>query len=610
MAIAKHSGVSSGLIIFMATCAVLYVAQEVLIPIVLATLLSLVLVPMVNFLQRRGMGNVLACLTVMSLVTVLIAGILWLLAAQLSVVAGDFPKYQANLKARLAAISASQVISIAGSVSRLNDAAAKPSGEPTEHPPETVVRTSPRPEPAVAAAAPPTDHQFKVADMIGVLSSALHPLAVGGMVVLLSIFMLINRADLHDRFLIVSGRVAGRGRLPLSWQAIDEAIGTISTYLYLQSASNACMAVAVFGGLLVLGVPHPLLWATLSFFLRFIPYIGMLIAGGMTILFSLAIADGLTTPLLITGMFTVLELLLASVLEPLFFGHRTGLSTLAILVSAAFWTWLWGTTGLFLSIPLTVCWVLIGRNFKNFDFLDTLLSNRARLPPEKLLYHRLLVMDSSEFASALEYHTQSLGIDEIYDRVLIPTLCLADAEFQSDRISPERFDFIVINLRLLIEELADRFSDQVAVPTSAVAPAVTTAESPARRILCVPSLGEMDELASGIVSHLLVARGADAHTLGAGTPAEVLQALANPSVSAVCLCALSDQGALRAIAWSRIIRGRFPDLTIVIAALNPTHKTHARIEKATERYRLQLAYTLQDAIARLWPEPEYEAKAV
>jgi predicted PurR-regulated permease PerM len=600
-----------GLLIFAITCTVLYVAQEVIIPLALAGLLALLLTPTIKTIRRHGASNTVAVTLVMGLLSIVMIGVIWLAASQVRHVVDDFPKYRENIKARLAALYRSDAAAFAGSVTQLTH-------ELVDHPaqagqsvqPHSVAATSASNPDRSPAAAQSENRLFQVSDYLSMFSSVFHPFALTAMVIILSTFMLIQRDDLRDRFLIMTGRLSSHNNSPVSTHAIDEAFATIGHYLRMQSVSNACLAVVIAIGLGLLAVPNAILWASLAFILRFIPYIGITIAAVMTCLFSFATSSDLSTPILVLAMFAFLEVLLGSIVEPVYFGQNTGLSSFAILVAALFWTWLWGIAGLFLSIPMTVCWVLIGRNFENFDFLDTILSNRTLLSPDKRLYHRMLTMEPSEFHDAIDHFSGTSSFEEIYDDILIPTLCLADSEYDLGHISRERLDAIISSIRLAADELIDGLGNGAKAPHLVIGPAQMASRHPARTvILCIPAHSELDDVMCTMVHLLLVANGAQVDLVHAPSPHGVEQLIVERGIQCICICALSTQSTMRSIAWSRILRHRFPDVDIVIGLWNAHAQGASRIAKAKIRYRIDVVTSLKQAVMLLAPacEPEIPA---
>src|SRR5690606_7062319 len=236
------------------------------------------------------------------------------------------------------------------------------------------------------------------------------------------IFMLIQREDLRDRML----RLIGPGRLIATTQAIDDAAHRVSRYLLIQWMVNATYGTAAAIGLYVIGLPNALLWGVLATLLRFIPYVGPWIGASMPIALSLAAFDDWTRPLVVAGMFIVLELLSNNLMEPWLYGMGTGVSPVAIIASAVFWTWLWGPIGLVLATPLTVCLVVVGLYVPRLEFLNILLSDQPGLPPQARVYQRLLAMDQEEVFQIADEYLKERSLLDLYEYVLLPALSMAE----------------------------------------------------------------------------------------------------------------------------------------------------------------------------------------
>jgi predicted PurR-regulated permease PerM len=600
-----------GLVIFAITCAILYVAQEVIIPMAMAGLLALLLTPTVKALKRRGTSNGVAVAVVMGLLSMVMIGIMWLAVNQVSRVVEEFPKYRENIKARLGALYRSDAAAFAGSVSQLKHEIVDheaPADAPGDQTPAVKVDTS-----TIKKVVAPQHEEgsFRVSDYLSMFSSVFHPFALATMVIILSTFMLIQRDDLHDRFLILTGRLSSSSRAPVSANAINEAFDTIGHYLRMQSVSNACMAIVIASGLGVLGVPNAILWGSMAFVLRFIPYLGITFLAVITCLFSFATSSDLSTPFLVLALFAIIELVLGNIIEPVYFGHNTGLSSFAILVAALFWTWLWGISGLFLSIPMTVCWVLIGRNFENFDFLDTLLSNRALLSPEKRLYHRMLIMEPSEFHDAIDQYTGSNNHEEVYDSILVPTLCLAESEFNLGHISRDRLDAIIASIRLCADEIIDGVTSSTKTRDHVIGPVQLQFHDPEQpATLCIPAHDELDGIACTMVGQLLTAHGGNVEQAHVSAPHDVETLVLAKDIKRIFICALGTQSTMRSIAWARIVRHRFPEMIIVIGLLNAQNQRPLRMIKAKVRYRIDVVTSFKDTVLMLAPAREPVSCAV
>lgn len=357
-----------GFAIFVILIALVYVAQSVLIPIVLATLVSFLLVRPVRFLEDHRVPKPLAALLAVTLLAGGIIATSWFVAGQVSGVLHDLPRYRQNIQARMAVLHRSET---GTAITDLKDGLTALS-KPAEPVPVVKGRRMPGTEPLLVK----VDEPGTLGALVDMIAAILHPIAVAGIVVLFSIFMLIQRDDLFQRLLTLSGSMSWRGRETLTAQALSDISARISRYLVIQSLLNLATGVLVACALAILGLPNALLWGFLAALLRYVPYLGMIIAVSLITLFALGTAPDWTLPLAVLGALLAIEVLVSSVAEPLWYGHGTGLSSLAILVAASFWTWLWGPIGLFMSVPMTVCLTVIGRYVPALDFLHTLLSDR------------------------------------------------------------------------------------------------------------------------------------------------------------------------------------------------------------------------------------------
>jgi predicted PurR-regulated permease PerM len=264
------------------------------------------------------------------------------------------------------------------------------------------------------------------------LGPIIGPLGTAAMVVALVIFMLLERRDLRDRLI----GLIGHGRLTVTTKAFDEAGSRVSKQLLMQSLVNGIYGVVAGLGLYFLGVPYPLVWGTLGAALRFVPYLGPVLGAGAPILVSLAALPGWAGPLSVIGMFTALELFTNLVLETVLYAGAAGVSQVALLVSVAFWTWLWGPLGLLMATPLTVCLVVLGKHVPGLTFVGTLMADTPPLAPEYGYYQRLLARDPGEAADLIERHIKNEPWGTVYDALLLPALNYAERDRLENRLSP------------------------------------------------------------------------------------------------------------------------------------------------------------------------------
>ena len=435
----------------MLVVAVLYWAQDVLVPFALAILLTFVLTPPVTWLQR-WVGRVTAVLLAVTLVftTLGLAG--WGLTRQMGHLADDLPGYRAHIRAKIADVRGA---SRGGTVEKLQETLA---GIKTDLGAEVPKGTVSRP--LVVTSNPATG--FSGFDWLGPFVA---PLGTAGLVAAMVIFMLLERRDLRDRLI----GLIGHGQLATTTKAFDEAASRVSRQLLMQSLVNVLYGMAAFLGLYLLHVPYPLVWATLGAALRFIPYVGPVIGAGAPILVSLAALDGWTGPLIVLALFVVLELFTNLVLETALYAGAAGVSQVALLVSVAFWTWLWGPLGLLMASPLTVCLVVLGKHVPGLAFVGTLMADTPALAPEYGYYQRLLARDQSEAAELIDSHIKSGSPDSVFDSLMLPALNYAERDRLEGRLSPEEETAVIDATRELIADATDTIRRQVdkAVPVSA-----------------------------------------------------------------------------------------------------------------------------------------------
>ena len=272
------------------------------------------------------------------------------------------------------------------------------------------------------------------------------PLTIAGAVILFTFIMLLRREDLRDRLI----RLVGHGQLNVTTQVFEEAADRVSRYLRVQLIVNVTYGVPVGIALYALGIPNAALWGLLATALRFIPYIGAWIAAAMPIALAFAISDGWSLVVWTVAVFVVLELISNNIVEPWVYGASTGMSAMAVIVAAIFWTWLWGAVGLLLAVPLTVCLVVMGRYIPQFAFLSIMLGDQPVLSLQDRFYQRLLARDQEEAAELAEAYVGEHGLEALYEDVLIPVLDLAERDRHNDALSEERTRFVFDSMRTLI----------------------------------------------------------------------------------------------------------------------------------------------------------------
>ena len=438
------------------TVAALYFGREVVVPMALAILLGFALAPLVLLLRRWHLGRVPSVIAVVVLAFLMIVGIGAFVGNQLAHLAGELPGYQTNIAQKIRSLrdtttKGGVVDRTSAMLSNLNNEITKPEekeGGSVGNQVAALPRNNQPQDPVPVEIRRPNPSPFLLFQQFAV--PLLQPFATAGIVVVFVIFFLLQREDLRDRFI----RLAGAGDLRRTTLALDDAASRLSRYLLTQTAINTSFGVLIGTGLWFIDVPHPMLWGILGMLLRFVPYIGPVIAAALPAIVAFAVDPGWAMLLWAIALFLVVELVIGQVIEPWLYGHSTGLSGIAVVVAAAFWTLLWGPVGLLLSTPLTMCLVVLGRHVEQLQFLEVLLGDRPALAPEEAFYQRMLAGDPDEAAHQAEEFLQNKPLAAYYDEVAIGGLTLAQWDVNRGALGHEH--------RVLIKELVEGVIDNLA----------------------------------------------------------------------------------------------------------------------------------------------------
>lgn len=539
----------------------LYLARVVFIPLALALLLAFLLGPPVVKLRRLGIPRLPAVLMVVILSFSLIGSAGFFMVIQLGAVARQLPQYQENVRQKLETIrdSGGGVIRpLVRAISNLSrDLTPKePLGEGTSGIEEQ------RPVPVEIRQAPfaPLDLAQKLAGPV------LNWVLMGGIVVVFVVFMLLQREDLRDRFI----RLLGEGRVNVTTQAIDDTAQRLSRFLGMQLLLNVAFAIPVGIGLFAIGVPNAGLWALLALILRYVPYLGIWIAASLPALLAFAVEPGWVEVLLIIALYLGTDLIMYNVLEPLLYGSSTGISPIAILTAAVFWTWLWGPVGLLLSTPLTVCLVVVGRYVPKLEYLSILLSDKPVLDFPTRFYQRMLAMDLQEATDLAESYLRKNSLESLYDEVVLPALTLAENDRHQGKLDVSRQQFIFQNTKFLVEDVLERAEHLMRSGSNReikdLIPSVS--ESGSVGVPCIAARDEADDIAAHMLARLLRRQGILATPLSSTALAsESLREVGAPGVEVVCVTAVPPFGYTHARYLCRRLRAQYPRLKIVAAIL-------------------------------------------
>lgn len=510
--------VAHGLTVAALIIGFLYVGSEAFEPLAIAGLLSFILAPLIRKLRKWNLGKVPSVILVVLFAISAIAGLGFVMATQITDLAGELPKHESNLRAKLTTLQGSSLTSSAlekagQTLKSLQEGIPKPKQEQTAPDFTTKAPNDTREPVLVEVRQPETKRLDSLQEL---LSPLLSPLATTGLVVLFLVFILMQREDLRDRFL----RLAGTTDLQRSTEALDDAAARLSRYFLAQAALNVSFGVVIGLGLWAIGVPNPILWGMLSGIMRFVPYVGAVISAVFPVALAAAVSPGWTMVLETAAFFLVAEVVAGHFIEPMLYGHHTGLSPVAVVVATLFWTLLWGPIGLLLATPLTVCLVVMGRHIAPLEFIDVLLGDQPALQREERFYQRLLARDATEAADTAEVELKTQSLAYYYDDVAMKGLALAYADAARGRVSREKQIEIRATIAELIEDLddyPDKTPDSDEEPTekttglksirSVLPEELSTAWSGEDRVICVAARSGLDEAAALLLTQLLQKHG-------------------------------------------------------------------------------------------------------
>ena len=564
--------------------AALYLGREVLVPVVFAIILSFALAIPAGAIQKWGLGRKLPVAIVVCVAFLAIAAIGTIVSSQTAELAGELPRYQNTIREKLNSLRAStgggpfdRLITMGEDLSKEISSKEGPGklapGQATAQKPIPVEVTEP---------------STPMKTLANIVVPVLKPLATAGLVIVFTVFMLLQRTDLRNRAIRLSG---GSRDLQRTTAAMNDAATRLSKYFLVQVLLNAGFGVFVGIGLWLLGIPSPVLWGILAAISKFIPYFGVVIAAGGPLVLAAAVDPTWSTFLITAGFFAVSEFLVGQVIEPLVYGHSTGLSPVAVILSVTFWTWLWGPVGLILATPLTVCLVVLGRHVDQLRFLYVMLSDRPPLNFAENFYQRALAGDASEAIDQADEFLKSHRLATFYDEVAVRSLTLAQADLSRGALDETRLDRVASTMSALIEDLAEH--DESAPPTewtpgasgddedalrlallqadreAGLLPDLRAGEGatpvPARSVICVASRTELDRIGAEMLAQILARNGLpvqveSAHALSAAGGDRIDRS----GAGIVCLSALDARSPAHLRYAVRRVRRRLPQAKVLV----------------------------------------------
>jgi predicted PurR-regulated permease PerM len=567
----------------------LYFGREIIIPVALAILLSFVLAPLVGLLQRLRVPRGLAVVTVVILAFALIFAMASLLASQLTQLAGDLPRYQSTISEKIQSFrnttaGRGTLERASGMLKDLSKELDKPKDAAPALGAGAVI-------PKVLTPLTPVPVEVRQPDpgalesLQSLISPLLHPLATTGIIIIFVIFILLQREDLRNRLI----RLAGSRDLQRTTAALDDAARRLSRLFLIQLLLNGTFGLVIGIGLWLIGVPSAILWGILAAVLRFVPYIGAVIAAAFPLALAVAVDPTWSMLLWTLALFLIVEPIVGHVIEPMVYGHSTGLSPVAVVASATFWTALWGPIGLVLATPLTVCLVVLGRHVERLEFLDVMFGDRPALSPPEIFYQRMLAGDPTEASEKAEEFLKERSLTSYYDEVALKGLRLAQADAERDALNHER----LIKIRDAVSEFTNNLSDREDRPppktnsttdaeaTSAVEsvaidppyenlPVLSKEDLPLEwqgehPVLCVAGRTLIDEAAAIMLGQLSTAHGLAARVEGpeALSTTNVFR-LETAGVAIVCLVYMDAASPAHMRYAVRRLRRKLPKATIIL----------------------------------------------
>jgi predicted PurR-regulated permease PerM len=530
------------------TVAALFWAKSVLIPVALAVLLSFALTPLAEWLERRGLGRTPGALLVWALGRALVGGLGGVAVSQLRTLPEEISEHTPDLKAKFApALHLAARLDPSGMLGKTE--------EPAPAVPAELTPGVPRPaQPPI----PVTVVRPTGVDALEWLPSVAGPVAESFaatlLVTVLTIFLLVQRESVRDRMLALAGR---RG-LTATTRALEDARRRVSKFMLHQASTNATMGAITALGLWALGVPHPALWGVLTAALRFIPYIGIWVSALFPFALAVAIFPGWGHAFGVLALYGLSDAVMSNAVEPLLFGHGTGVSSLALLVAAAFWAFLWGPVGLLLAVPLTVCLVVLGEHSQSLKFFQVLLGDEPQVDPAARYFHRVLSRDADEAAVLVNEQAAQRQLLDVYDEMLVPTLAQAKGERDRGDLSPaEEREFYRVTREVL---------DGVLFTVRADTGATDEPARPAVRVIGCATKGEADRLVLGMLRDVARTTGCEIEVVAPAqlTTTAVKRAQRDKDL-VVCIATVAPGGLAQAAGLIKQVKARVKGATVLVA---------------------------------------------
>ncbi len=578
---------------------ILYWGQSIFIPVALGAFLTFLLSPLVSGLRQRGVGRIPAVFMTVCVAAIGLGMVGWAVTAQISGLLRELPQYSQNIRAK--AKSLKQVAAKSNGLSRMLvdinqelESGTPANGQSDAEAPDVAPSAGDRFERVIIEPQSPV-WLSRISTFLAPLMEYLGELALA---IVLVVFMLQKREELRNRII----RLVGGGQIVAATRFVDEAGQRISRFLLMQALVNTSFGVALGLGLLLIGVKYAVLWGFLAALLRYLPYIGPYLAAVFPITLSLAMFDGWTTALMVAALFVILELIVSNAVEPWLYGQSMGVSEIALLVSAAFWAFLWGPVGLVLSSPLTVCLVTLGRYIPQLEFLAVILGDQPALDPGVSFFQRLLARDQDEAEDLVQEHLKTGSDEGVYDEMLIPTMQATKFSRGRGDISEADESYVLRAIGDIVEDLGHRPEiANVAAESSEGAATRDDAEPPQPiRILGYPAHDLADLSALEMLRNLLDPFRWNLEVLASETlTAELLEQVAQQQPALVCLVATPPGGLAHTRYLCKRLRSRFPDLRILVCRWTDGSSAQSNLRHLIEAGADVIATTLLETRQQL-----------
>ncbi|MEE7457386.1 transporter [Methylorubrum populi] len=574
----------ASLLLVVTLASALYFGRDILVPVALAILLSFVLLPAVRALRRLRVPRAAAVLLVVLLAFGMLGAVGSLIAREAAQLASDLPRYSLTLRDKITALrtATAERGGLSDTFSGFFDMAEEVGKE--LQPPvaktdtDTPLGTADRPM-QVEIHAPRSGLLKTLGSVAG---GVLHPLATLGLILLFTIFILLQREDLRNRAI----RLAGSSDLRRTTAAIDDATSRLSRFFVAQLILNVAFGLVIGVGLWFIGVPSPILFGVIAGITRFVPYVGAVISAVLPLAIAVAVDPGWSMAIQVAILFAIVEPIAGHVVEPLLYGHSTGISPVAVILAATIWTFLWGPIGLLLATPLTVCLVVLGRHVERLWFLDVILGDRPALGPQEIFYQRMLAGDPAEAIDQGRLFLKERALVTYYDEVVLPGLRMAQEDAARGMLDRERQGEVGAGFRAVVEALGQArkrgMPRRSRKPVGAEAEAAFAAVGPDRRtagivlgsedlapawrgetpVLCVASGGAFDEAATLMLAQTLSRHGLGARVAGSDVLREGLPEGERPAM--ICFSYLDPISLSQIRLTIRRARKAVPGVTILV----------------------------------------------